>query len=91
MSNWSTGRVTSSSLPLTSLISVRQLAQDETPSHALSSVKPLALTIFSAWSRMLDMSIPTTSSAPALDANMERIPVPHPTYCELGARRLEKY
>lgn len=28
---------------------------------------------------MLDMSIPTTSSAPAFEANIERIPVPHPT------------
>ena len=26
------------------------------------------------------MSIPTTKDAPAFEANIERIPVPHPTY-----------
>lgn len=43
------------------------------------SENPLASTILRAWSMMLDMSTPMTFLAPALAANMQRIPVPHPT------------
>lgn len=76
-----TGNSTSSSLPLTNLISPISTSHRR---HPLSSVNPFARTIFSAWSRMLDMSIPMTKSAPAFEANMESIPVPHPTSNQLS-------
>ena len=43
------------------------------------SASPLAATMPLACSTMPDMSTPITSLAPALAANMDRMPVPQPT------------
>lgn len=77
MSTCLTGSSMSSSLPLRRVIS----GPVSTPtSHYSLSEKPLASMIFCAWSRMLLMSTPMTSLAPADAANMDRIPVPQPTW-----------
>ena len=58
------GSTTSSILPLSS---------------TMRSAKPLAATMMRACSMMELMSTPMTRRAPALAANMDRMPVPQPT------------